>query len=335
VTAAVTSLRDRIDPQLLDGLDAFVAASGPRGLAGIADPVRRRAVFAEMMAAAAPAGAADDGVATTDLQVPGPEGAPPVRVRVYRPAEVAGAVPGLLYIHGGGMVIGSVDTEDPITRMLVAELGCVAVSVDYRLSPETRHPGPVEDCYAALRWMAGEAGELGVDAARLAVYGGSAGGNLAAATALLARDRGGPPLVLQMVLYPMLDDRADSPSAHEIDDIGIFDGWASREGFEALLGERAGTDDVDAYAAPARAGDLSGLAPAYIDVGQLDALRDESVEYALRLMRAGVPTELHVYPGAYHAWEVFAPDADVSARAVAVRLGVLRHHLQPLPARVA
>ena len=231
-------------------------------------------------------------------------------MRVYRPAGLPGSLPALLYIHGGGMVIGSVATEDAIARMLVARVGAVAVSVDYRLAPETEHPGPVEDCYAALAWMAGESATLGIDPQRLAVYGGSAGGNLAAAVALLARDRGGPALVFQMLLYPMLDDRCDTPSCREIQDIGIWDGWANREGFEALLGDRAGTDGVDAYAAPARAADLSGLPPTYIDVGELDSLRDEDVDYALRLLRAGVPTELHVYPGAYHGWEVFAPGAD-------------------------
>lgn len=159
---------------------------------------------------------------------------------------------------------------------------------------------------------------------RIAVYGGSAGGGLAAATALVARDRGGPTLALQMLLYSMLDDRCETPSCEEIDDIGVFDGWASREGWQALLGERWGTDSVDPSAAPARGTDLSRLPPAWIDVGELDALRDESVSYALALMQAGVATDLHVHPGAFHACEVFVPDADSSGRVVADRVAAVR-----------
>jgi acetyl esterase/lipase len=321
------SVRDRIDPDLLEGLDAFLAASGPRGLAGIDDVAERRRVFAEMMAQAVTEEPPDDGVETDDRHVPGAAGAPKVLVRVYRPASPR-PLPAVVYIHGGGMVIGSIETEDLIARMLARELPCVTVSVEYRLAPETRHPGPVEDCYAALKWLEESADGLGVDRDRIAVYGGSAGGNLAAGVALLARDRGGPRLAYQMLLYPMLDDRADTRSCAEINDIGIWDGWAHREGFEALLGEAARTDGVDHYAAPARARDLSGLPSTYIDVGELDALRDESVTYALALMRAGVRTELHVFPGAYHGWEIFAPDAAISARAVTTRLDALRRELK-------
>jgi acetyl esterase/lipase len=175
--------------------------------------------------------------------------------------------------------------------------------------------------------MAAHAQELGIDPARIAVYGGSAGGALAAATALLARDRGGPAIAYQMLLYPMVDDRSDTPSCTEIDDLGVWDGWANAEGWQALLGDRSGTDSVDAYAAPARADGLTGLPPAWIDVGELDALRDEDVHYALRLMQAGVATDLHVHPGAFHGWEVFVPDADISRRAVEARIAALQRAL--------
>ena len=317
------NLRDRMDPQLVAGLDAFIAATGPRGLAGIGDPVQRRTVFDALMAAAA-GEQPDPGIATEDHLVPGPPGAPEVKVRVYTPVGAQGPVPALYYIHGGGMVIGSIETEDAIARKLCAAVGCAAVSVDYRLAPEHPHPAPVEDCYAGLVWTAQNAPDLGIDPARIAVYGGSAGGGLAAAVALLARDRGGPALAYQMLLYPMVDDRSDTPSCQEIDDIGVWDGWANAEGWDALLGDRRASGSVDLYAAAARADDLTGLPPTWIDVGELDALRDESVLYALRLMRAGVPTDLHVYPGAFHAWEVFVPDADVSARVSAERIGALR-----------
>jgi acetyl esterase/lipase len=321
----VRTPRERIDPELAAGLDAFITATGPRGLAGIVDPVERRAVFGELMAAAAEQ--PDPGVATIDRLVPGPPGAPEVGVRVYRPVNAPSPLPALYYIHGGGMVIGDIETEDAITRTLCATVGCAAVSVDYRLAPEHPHPAPVEDCYAGLVWMAAHAEEIGIDPARIAVYGGSAGGALAAATALLARDRGGPRLAYQMLLYPMLDDRSDTRSCAEIDDLGVWDGWANAEGWQALLGGRCGTDSVDSYAAPARAKDLAGLPPAWIDVGELDALRDENVQYALRLMQAGVATDLHVHPGAFHAWEVFVPDAAISRRAVEARRAALRRAL--------
>jgi acetyl esterase/lipase len=310
------TLRDRMDPQLVDGLDAFLAATGPRGLAGIADPVERRAVFGELMAAGGVE--PDPSVATTDHLVPGPPGDPEVRLRAYRPVGAEGALPALYYIHGGGMVIGAIETEDAIARALCLAVGCAAVSVEYRLAPENPHPAPVEDCYAGLVWTAENAERLEIDAGRIAV------GGLAAATAILARDRSGPALALQMLLYPMLDDRCETASCEEVDDIGVFDGWASREGWQALLGERWGTDAVEPAAAPARSTDLSGLPPAWIDVGELDSLRDESVAYALRLLQAGVATDLHVYPGAFHAWEVFVPGADSSGRVVADRVAALR-----------
>lgn len=324
VKMATVTLRERIDPQLVVGLDAFLAAAGPRGLAGISDPRARREAFAALMSSAAAEQRLDPGITTDDHLVPGPAGAPAVKVRVYHPSSGRAPLPVLYYIHGGGMVIGSVDTEDAITRMLCAAVGCAAVSVDYRLAPEHPHPAPVEDCYAGLVWTAENADALGIDRDRIAIYGGSAGGGLAAATALLARDRGGPRLIHQMLLYPMLDDRSDTPSCREIDSIGVWDGWANAEGWQALLGERWGSDSVDAYAAPARASDLAGLPAAWIDVGELDSLRDEDVLYALRLMQAGVPTELRVYPGAFHGWEVFVPDADISVRAIAERIAALR-----------
>jgi acetyl esterase/lipase len=319
------TLRERMDPELVDGLDGFLAATGPRGLAGIADPVERRATFLELVTAEG--GEPDARVETSDHEAPGPPGAPAIRVRHYRPVGLDGQLPALLYIHGGGMVIGAIESEDARTRAYCLEVGCAAVSVDYRLAPENPHPAPVEDCFAALAWTAENAVDLGIDADRIAVYGGSAGGGLAAATALLARDRGGPSLIFQMLLYPMLDHRCDTPSGHEVEDIGIFDGWASREGFQALLGERWDTDAVDAYAAPSLATDLAGLPPTWIDVGELDALRDESIDHAQRLLQACVPTELHVNPGCFHASEFFVPDAASSKRIVAARVEALRRAL--------
>jgi acetyl esterase/lipase len=172
----------------------------------------------------------------------------------------------------------------------------------------------VEDCYAALVAMAERTAVFGIDDDRLAIYGASAGGGLAAGTALMARDRNGPPLIYQMLIYPMIDDRLQTSSSQEFTDIGVFDREANVEAWRYLLGDRAAGDDVSVYAAPARETDLSGLPPTYIDVGELDGLRDESIAYGMSLMAAGVPVELHVYPGAVHGSEVIAPTSALGGR---------------------
>jgi acetyl esterase/lipase len=205
----------------------------------------------------------------------------------------------------------------------VSASGVPMLQVEYRLAPEHPHPTPVEDCYAALGWLTAHAAELGVDPARIAVMGDSAGGGLAAGVALLARDRGGPALARQVLVYPMLDDRTRTPDP----EIVPYATWTYDDnvtGWDALLGEAAGTDDVSPYAAPARALELAGLAPAYIEVGELDAFRDEDVAYARRLAGAGVSTELHVHPGCPHGFESFAPATDVARRSTDDRVRVLR-----------
>jgi len=328
-----------MDPDAAAALDAFLELTGtPGGLNAIADLGERRAKFEEILTGIAATLPPVEGVDGEDRSVPGPEGAPELRVRVYRPdgdgdGGGGGGRPGLYFIHGGGMVIGNLETEDLVARVLTKDLGCVTVSVDYRLAPEHPDPAPVEDCYAGLVWMAGAADELGFDPSRLAIYGGSAGGGLAAGTALMARDRGGPALCFQALIYPMLDDRDQTPSVHEFTDIGVWDRDANLEGWRALLGDRVGGDDVSPYAAPARATDLGGLPPAYIDVGELDLFRDEDIDYAARLLRAGVPTELHVFPGAYHAAELQAIGSALSGRVLGWRLDALRRALGvPAPA---
>ncbi|GAA3342217.1 hypothetical protein GCM10020358_36420 [Amorphoplanes nipponensis] len=185
------------------------------------------------------------------------------------------------------------------------------------------HPAPVEDCYAGLVWTAAHAAELGIDPDRLALYGGSAGGGLAIATALIARDRGGPALRFMMPIYPMIDDRNETASSHEITDIGIWDRAGNIEAWDWYLGGK----EADQYAAPARAEDLTGLPPAFIDVGAVDLFRDEDIAFAQRLMAAGVPTELHVHPGSYHAAETFAAEAALSRRTWALRTDALRRAL--------
>lgn len=240
-----------------------------------------------------------------EIMVPGPKNAPDVRVLVYAHRNADLARPAYFYIHGGGFIMGSPDIAEQSHKELAVELGCVVVAAAYRLAPETAFPGNVEDCYAALKWLHAHAGELGVNANRIAIGGESAGGGLAAALALLARDRGEVPIIHQQLVYPMLDDRSCT-STHPY--TGEF-GWTRERnqlGWSALLGRVPGSHDVSPYAAAARAKTLEGLPPAFIGVGTLDLFLEENVAYALRLTEAGVPVELHVYPGAFHGSDLMS-----------------------------
>jgi acetyl esterase/lipase len=259
--------------------------------------------------------------------VPGPEGEPDVRVRIYEPFKKSPSLPGILYIHGGGYIIGSPEMTETACVQLVAEIDCVVVSVDYRLAPENPFPAPLEDCYAALRWLSENASELGVDARRLAVTGSSAGGGLTAALALLARDRKGPPITLQLPLCPMIDERNITPSSREFTDPRVWSREKNLFGWQMYLGPMYG-GEVSPYAAPSRAVNLAGLPPAYIYVGELDALRDETIEYVTRLLQAGVPTEFHIYPGCYHSFEM-AAQAEISRRAKSDLMHAIRRALKP------
>ncbi len=268
------------------------------------------------------------GRTVSERLVPGPEGAPDVRVLLYGPTERTQPTGGLLWLHGGGYISGSVDAEDIPVRELAAELGCVVVSVNYRLAPETPHPGPVEDAYAALKWLHDHASELGVDRERLAVAGSSAGGGLVAALALLARDRGEIPLAFQALNAPMLDDRTvlENPP-HPYTGEFIWTRAANRFGWTALLGQEPGSDGISPYAAAARAENLEGLPPTFIAVGALDLFLEENLEYARRLIRSGVPTELHVYPGTFHGYQMVS-HAQVTQTAMRDRLSALRRALK-------
>jgi acetyl esterase/lipase len=264
-----------------------------------------------------------------ERQVPGPPGAPDVSLLILRPARGQAPWPGLYHAHGGGMVMGDNRTGADELAGWVAEIGLVVVSVEYRLAPEHPHPAPVEDCYAGLAWTGQHAAELGIDPSRLIIAGASAGGGLAAATALLARDRGGPALSHQILMSPMLDDRAVTPSSQELDHEGLWDRTSNLVGRTALLGDARGGPDVSPYAAPARATDLSGLPPAYIDVGSVETFRDEAIDYAARLCQAGVSAELHVWAGGFHGFDLMVPQAAVSQASRATRLGYLRRALAP------
>lgn len=240
-------------------------------------------------------------------------------VSIYRRPGRTTAGPGIYHIHGGGMVIGNRFMGVQAFLPFIASHGAVVVSVEYRLAPEFPDPVPVEDCYAGLVWTAEHAAELGIDPSRLLVGGASAGGGLSAGVTLLARDRQGPSLRASLLIYPMLDDRNESVSSHQIQGIGVWDRTSNFTGWNALLGERRGTDDVSIYAAPGRAEDLSGLPPTFIDVGSAEVFRDEDVAYASRIWAAGGVAELHVWPGGFHGFDGFAPQAQISLAMIETR----------------
>ena len=222
-----------------------------------------------------------------------------------------GALPCVYSMHGGGYVIGSYAMDDPRFDAWCPKLGFVGVSVEYRLAPETAYPGPLEDCYLGLKWTYEHAAELGIDPQRIGIMGISAGGGLAAALALLARERGEVPIAFQLLDSPMLDDRQVTPSSRQ-DGLAVWSRGSNTFGWKSYLGDLYGRDDVPSTAAPARATDLSGLPPALVTVGAVDGFRDEDIDYALRLNQAGVPTELHVYPGVCHGFNLMAPEAPVT-----------------------
>ncbi|MEV4315265.1 alpha/beta hydrolase [Actinocrispum sp. NPDC049592] len=228
-----------------------------------------------------------------------------VPVRVYSRASRSEPRPGLLYIHGGGFVVGDVEMFDPSCRKITDSLDVVVVSVGYRLAPEHPYPVPLEDCYTALKWTAENAAELGIDLTRLGVAGESAGGGLAAGLALLARDRGGPQLCFQYLGVPEIDDRLTTPSMTQYVDTPLWNRPSAVYSWQAYLGDIK-PDEVPIYAAPARAEDLSGLPPAVVTACQFDPLRDEDITYAHRLMQAGVLVELRHYPGTFHGCAIVA-----------------------------
>jgi acetyl esterase/lipase len=329
------STRHLVAPELAPALEFFPKFD----FSGNVEACRR--LLTDTLATAfPPLPAALEAVRCEERRIPGPSGAPDVRVVVYTPPDSPQAArPAVLHIHGGGFVMGDANQMAAADRALALDLGCIVISVDYRLAPETRWPGAVEDCYAALVWMHDNAASLGIDPARIAITGESAGGGHAAALAIHARNMArknarAPTICLQLLDCAMLDDRTGS-SATPHPWCGEFTWTAEMNRFAwgALLGREPGGADVPEAAVPARVADLTGVAPAFLVVGSIDLLLEESLEYARRLTRAGVPVELHVIPGAFHGFGLFAdaPQAQLSTRlqrqALVRALGVL----EPLP----
>ena len=303
------NFEDRLDEESKAVLEMI-----PESLLDLSDIPAARAMVAGFMEAMFAAAPEIPGVDVEDHMAPGAPGDPDVMVRVYTPSGIEGPVPALYWIHGGGMVLGNVAMDDLRCKGVALEMGCVVASVEYRLAPEHPHPAPIEDCYAGLKWFADNAGSLNVDTGRIAIGGASAGGGLAAALALLARDRGEVDICFQQLIYPMLDDRNITPASHYVHHPKTWNRKANIIGWSSLLGKPAGADDVSPYASPSRADDLSNLPPAFIIVGELDLFVDEDIDYAQRLTQAGVPVELHVFPGAFHGSDMMVPTSENSQR---------------------
>jgi acetyl esterase/lipase len=306
-----------IDPELLDVLSGSGATGEPGPPVGDVDS--RRKNLSEGFAAAAASRDSVPGVDRTDFSTITNDGAE-LKLTWYQHATIAPPGSAVLYFHGGGFIVALLPVYDGIMRAYTKATGIPMLLVDYRVAPEHPHPTPVEDCYAALCWLADHAIELGVDSKRVGVMGESAGGGLAAGVALMARDRGGPAVAQQILIYAMLDDRTVGPDPQLPPEYLVFTYDDNRTGWGALVGPALHGEEVSPYAAPARSSDLSGLPETYIDVGDLDILRDENIEYTRRLMAAGVPTELHVLPGLPHGFDLVAPEATATKRVIANRL---------------
>ena len=291
-----------------------IAALFPR--LDVSDPLGARATLDEFLEALAAQGferPTDERIEEIERTIPGPDGASEVPIRIYMPKERSEPGPGFVNFHGGGFLLGDLEIEHPRCLFMAAEGGAVSVGVDYRLAPENPFPAGVEDCYTALQWVVENAAELKIDPTRIAIGGGSAGGNLTAAVALMARDRGGPDVAFQMLIYPVTDDRCETASMKDGAGLYIWDYQNSLDMWDQYIGQDR--SKVSPYAAPARAQDLSGLPPAYVMTCEHDPLRDEAIIYAMRLMAAGVPVELHNYPGTVHGFDLLTP-SDISTRAV-------------------
>jgi len=256
-----------------------------------------------------------------DILIDSDGDAPQVKARIYRPRSGMWGTSALMVIHGGGMVSGSVESDDANAAFLCETLGVLTVAVDYRLAPEHPFPAGIEDCYTVARWLFNNALSLKVDPAKISLYGGSAGGGLAIGLALMLRDRKQPNFYFVMAAYPMIDDRNETQSSLAITDVGVWDRKANLESWKWYLGDSPA--EVSIYAAPARATDLSGLPPIFMDVGTADLFKDEDQLFAERLFAQGNRGEFHLFAGAYHAAELFAPTAHISQRIWATRIAAL------------
>ena len=304
-------LTELLDPELKGPIKMMLSQMPPTNFKNLP---AARAASKQMMAAMKTQMPVIPDIVTEDRTIPGPKGSPNIIVRIYRPEKQAGLLPALLWIHGGGYILGDIDQEDTTTKQFTLAGECVVVSVEYRLAPEHPYPAPLEDCYAALKWLSSHAGELKVDRSRVAIGGASAGGGLAAGLAVLARDRAEVKTIFQLLVYPMIDDSNIAPPSDTLPDALFWTRENNLIGWRSYLGCEPGGEGISCYASAFRASNLEGLPAAYIAVGDIDLFAQEDIGYSRRLIAAGVPTELHVYPGGCHAFDMLVPDADVSKR---------------------
>jgi acetyl esterase/lipase len=313
---------------LLARTDPEIAAIHPHlPIMDLDDIPAARTTLLDMLAAANAGVGPSPNVVREDHRAPGLNGDPDVLVRHYRPADQTDVLPCLYWIHGGGHVIGQMDQDDPMVERIVESVGCAVVSVEWRRSPENPFPAAMNDCYAGLEWTHKNASELRIDPLRIAVGGASSGGGSAAGLALLARDRGELPICFQLLVYPMIDDRNVTAASLAVTDPKFWNRKSNLIAWRAYVGDVVGTEAVSPYAAPTRATDLSGLPPAFIAVGDIDLFVDEDIEYAQRLLAAEVPTELHVYPGGPHGFDLLTPGSGLAGRLRADRDAALRRAL--------
>lgn len=306
----------RVNPEFLPGLESF--SNFELKVEDLGAMRAGMAQLAQPLTSTEPVHIVDDTIKGIDEN--------DIRIRIYKPAQQDSVLPVLLWIHGGGYIIGSIEDNDQLCLQIVEASNCVVVSLDYRLAPEYPYPAPLEDCYSALKWIADHASDLQVDVTKIGVAGASAGGGLTAGLTLLARDRQYPAICFQMPLYPMINDRNDTPSTNEIKEGMVWNQKTNEFGWKCYLGDLHGKDHVPIYAAPARAEDYSNLPYTYTCVGQLDPFRDETLSYVTKLAQAGVDVEFHLYPGGYHGFEVLNPQSERAQQVIqeyvnAVKIG--------------
>jgi len=314
------NMMERLDPELVEPLQGVLEAMG--GGLDLGDIPAMRAMIDGMTAAIKAEVPPVEGVDASDHKAPGSNGDPDVLFRLYVPHGASGPLPGLIWMHGGGFALGGVELDDLMVAQFAKDTGVAILSVEYRLTPENPFPAALNDCYAVLKHVIGNAERLELDPDRIGVGGASAGGGLAAALALMARDRGELAIAFQLLIYPCINDLNNAPADDDHPDTLFWNRANNILAWNYYLGG-ASRADVSPYAAPYRASDLGGLPPAYVAVGELDLFLDDNKEYARRLRSAGVPTELKLYPGAFHAFDVFAPMSSVAQRFVADRNAAL------------
>jgi acetyl esterase/lipase len=317
-----------IDPELQPSLDLLLALY-PGGLNAPATIQERRKIFNEYLGGFPPT----EGVTRTDVKVPSNFGGPDIPVRLYRPTNPNSdlfADCALVFIHGGGMALGTLDTDDANAAYLCLQLDCLVISIEYRLAPEHPFPAALDDCLDVTDWVFSHTKELEISPSKISLFGGSAGGGLAIALGLRMRDEKREPYSLICAPYPMIEDRNTSPASYEITDLGVWDRKANLESWGWYLGQEVSSSiepafkNVSAYAAPSRATDLTGLPPIFTDIGDLDLFRDDVVDFAQRLKEDGNKVEFHLVKGMFHAGELFNPEAQISKKMWDRRLDAIR-----------